>query len=426
MPRASLDSGLSAAIAVLLSVIIWLAASEGQRPIENATVPANGGIPVAFHGVPPGYDAYAVGDPRVEVDVRGIVDRAQGLESLADDVEVWADVEGIEPDAATHERPLRWSCRACARQGVRVLGTRPSAVDVRFDPLVTETRTVSIQVAQAAAESLVVERSAAVPDAVRVSGPQRFVARVRAVVARIAPSAVEDDAVELPVVLAAEDRQGTPVPGVTVEPPAAVVALDFSRRGYRLPIAPEFVGDVPAGYFWWGHDYEPVDVTVAGEADAMTALIEAGRVATEPIDLAGVTSDRTLTTTLRLPPGAEALDLPSGAVTVTIQVRRQPGSRAVDVPVVAAGLGPALAFTPSPGTVRVLVTGPQPVVEAIRPTDISATVDVRGLEPGRHRIEVRVAPPRELEALTVTPDTIEVVLEPIGGPALPTRTRAAP
>lgn len=426
MGRGSLDSLLSITIAGLLSVIIWLDASDEQRPIESAAISPPGGFAVGYRNVAPGYDAYAVGEPKVELAVRGIEDRGSPLAGAASEIEVWVDLAGIAPDSATHELPVRWSCRACARRGLRVLGASPSALDVRFDPVVTETRAVAIELEETAAAALVADERAADPPEVLVSGPQRYVARVRSVVARVDPGGAEGTELEAAVLLVGEDRQATPVPRVTLVPPAAVVRLSLDRSGIRLPVAPEIVGDVPAGYFWSRLLYEPTEVTVSGDPPALQALLDAGRVTTVPIDLTGVTADSTFAAELRLPSGVEALDVPTSGVTVTIQVRRQPGSRAVDVPVVAEGLAPTLTFAPSPATVRVLVSGPQPVVEALDPADVVARVDVSGLRAGRHRLEVAVVLPRELEALTITPDTVEVALERSGGAASPTAPRAAP
>lgn len=425
MGRGSLDTLLSIAIAGLLSVIIWLDASDAQRPIESASIAPPGGFEVGYRGIGSGFDAYAVGEPKVEVAVRGIADRGSPLSDAAGEIELWVDLAGIAPDSATHELPVRWSCRSCARRGLRVLGANPAALDVRFDPVVTETRTVSIELDDAVT-ALVVDQRAAEPAEVQVTGPQRFVARVRSVVARVDAGMAEDDQLEAAVLLVGEDRQATPVPRVTLVPPAAVVRLSLDRSGIRLPVAPEIVGDVPAGYFWSRLLYEPTEVTVAGDQAALEELLDAGRVATLPVDLTGVTADSTFAAQLRLPTGVEALDLPASGVTVTIQVRRQPGSRAIDVPVVAEGLAASLAFAPSPATVRVLVSGPQPVVEALDVADIAARVDVTGLRAGRHRLEVEVVLPRELEALTITPDTVEVVLGRAEGAASPSAPRTAP
>lgn len=427
MTRSSLDMLFSVAIAGLLSTIIWLAASESLRPIDDAMLAPTGGFAVGYRNVASGYDAYAVGEPKLEVAARGLLNRGRSLDDVAPDVAVWVDLAGLVPDAATHELDVHWSCRACARRGVRVLGTHPATLAVRFDPLVTETRPVLIQIDEADDQPMVVEERTADPDVVSVNGPARFVARVRSVVAHVDPAVDEGRDTQYSALLIGEDRQAMPVPRVTLMPPMAIVTLSFDRRGYRLPVAPEIIGDVPPGYFWSRMLFEPSEVTVAGDSDAMAALLDAGRVDTDAIDLSGVTADSTFSTTLRLPAGVEPLDLPSGTVTVTIQVRRQPSSRAIDVPVIATGLSPSLAFTPSPGSVRVLIIGPQPVVEAVKASDIRASVDVSGLPAGRHRLEVTVTPPRELEALTITPDLIEVVLERlVGGPEPTTRPRSTP
>ena len=57
-----------------------------------------------------------------------------------------------------------------------------------------------------------------------------------------------------------------------------------------------------------------------------------------------------------------------------------------------------------------LVSGPLPDVLALRPTDVSVTVDVSGLGPGTYRLEPRVTVPPGIALDGVQPDRVDVTI----------------
>jgi YbbR domain-containing protein len=90
----------------------------------------------------------------------------------------------------------------------------------------------------------------------------------------------------------------------------------LKERGEKLvEVAPQFVGEIPAGYVLDGYRVEPSTVTIAGPADRI-ALIE--QVSTDPISLAGEVGPRSFRTTAFL---SDANLRFVGDATVTVEVR---------------------------------------------------------------------------------------------------------
>jgi hypothetical protein len=73
-------------------------------------------------------------------------------------------------------------------------------------------------------------------------------------------------------------------------------------------------------------------------------------------------------------------------------------------------LAPGLAATLVTPSVAVLVSGPLPDVLALRPADVSVTVDAAGLGPGTHRLEPRIVLPPGLSLDGSTPDRVELTI----------------
>lgn len=77
-----------------------------------------------------------------------------------------------------------------------------------------------------------------------------------------------------------------------------------------------------------------------------------------------------------------------------------------------------------PRTAEVTVEGPRSIVSVLRPEDITVTVDLSQVEPGSQRrlpLEVRYAPTRLVQFISVDPTQIEVHLERITSRDLPVK-----
>jgi YbbR domain-containing protein len=87
---------------------------------------------------------------------------------------------------------------------------------------------------------------------------------------------------------------------------------------------------------------------------------------------------------------------------------RGPGSVGVQPRIV--DLGPNLSATMSSPTVAVAVSGPLADVLALKPSDVSVTLDASGLGPGTYRLEPRVTAPPGISVEGTVPDRVEVVI----------------
>jgi hypothetical protein len=75
-------------------------------------------------------------------------------------------------------------------------------------------------------------------------------------------------------------------------------------------------------------------------------------------------------------------------------------------------VGAGLTATLNTPVVAVLVSGPLPDVLALKPADVTVTVDAAGLGPGTHRLEPKVVVPPGLSYDGASPDRIEIVIGP--------------
>jgi YbbR domain-containing protein len=81
-----------------------------------------------------------------------------------------------------------------------------------------------------------------------------------------------------------------------------------------------------------------------------------------------------------------------------------------NVEVTFMGLGLGWSGSANPRTVDIEMRGPADAVLAVRPDEVRAFADVRGLDPGAHQVPIRIPIPRGVTAAQATPPAVTVTL----------------
>ncbi len=80
------------------------------------------------------------------------------------------------------------------------------------------------------------------------------------------------------------------------------------------------------------------------------------------------------------------------------------------VPLAISNRGSGYLVSYSPGTVDIVAAGPRQVLDLARTSDIKATLDLKGLSPGTHRLQAVIELPDRLELIAATPRSFEVTV----------------
>lgn len=107
------------------------------------------------------------------------------------------------------------------------------------------------------------------------------------------------------------------------------------------------------------------------------------------VDVNGVKDDKTYNINLTKPVGVRDIDIKS--ITVELKIDKIKSRDIKDIPIDAINLNPnytAQVIGEDNRTVTVIVNGSGEIIEAIKSTDITAYVDLKGLEPGEHTVLV--------------------------------------
>lgn len=177
---------------------------------------------------------------------------------------------------------------------------------------------------------------------------------------------------------------------VQVNPPT--VSLDFERSGAKVvPVSPVVEGEPAPGFVVAGITASPSTVEVIGPIGRLENLREA---TTEPVQVDGATGPVQDRVTIGVEDSEVRLREPQVA-SVTVDVRPAASERRLEgVPVRATHAEANRRVRLSHDHVAVVVRGARERLEGLDGNDLRATVDLAGLGPGRHSVEVQ-APDRE-------------------------------
>lgn len=233
-------------LSVALAVILWFQVAgetpQIQKPIR--------GVPVRVRNLPAHLAAAAIEPDTVTVYVRG---RSKLLASVTkEDFEAWVDLKGARPGRLPYAVD-----GVNVPRGITLVDYAPAEVTVEVLPVTEREFAVGAETQGRPAAGFRAGSPALSPGRVVLRGTERDLDRVAAVKVTIRVDGASED-IDTVRPVRVEDRQGRPVPGVSVVPETVRV---------RVPVRPEAEAQSA-----------PVDPRVAGEPARGYAILEAGEI----------------------------------------------------------------------------------------------------------------------------------------------------
>jgi YbbR domain-containing protein len=293
---------------------------------------------------------------------------------------------------------------------VRVVEAEPRSVNVRLDKVVTRGLPVTIQHDQVP-EGLELGPLRVEPDRVAVRGASSRLGGVRSVVGRMTLDASGID-IDQEVSLEALDESGAPIPGVEVEPATVRVQAEVARQlAYAtVPVIPDLVGAPARGVRIDRVSVRPATVTIGGEGSVVAAI---DGVRSEAIDIGGLEEGLDASVGLAVPAGVTVSGEP--AVRVRIEVVPEQGSRVLEVGTALTGARADRTYQLAVPSVRVVVAGPQTLLDGLAVGELIAEVPVADLDIGSHDVMPVVRVPDGLAVAGLIPERVGVTVAPVAG-----------
>ncbi len=404
MIRSLLDNLGSAVLALLLAVMVWVLAITEGNPVQAKPFPSEG-VSIQVLGVPEGLTLFEPVIQRASIILRAPSTTWDTLTS--NDVVVFVDLNGLQP--GIHDVPVQVRCARCPQERASIVRIDPARITVRLEELMERTLSVQVDVLDRPPQGYTLESTpSAEPALVRVSGPRSQVEQV----ARVeAPLLLENAKTEVvrPVAVFGRDAKGRPVEKVEIAPSLVTVRAAVGElRGYKeVSVKANYRGSPAAGYYMSNISVTPSTLTVFGMSvlsDKAPGILE-----TEPVEITGATATIERRVAVLLPEGVTVLGGDPN-VLVRIEISAQQGGGSLVIEPTVRGVDAGLVATVTPKSVQVILSGPLPVLQDLKPADVPLVVDMGGRGPGTYKIVPTVVAPPMLKVESLVPDAVEVVL----------------
>ena len=301
----------------------------------------------------------------------------------------------------------------------------PEKLQILLESLVSQSLPVTLVISGEPPLGYKSEKTQLDPSSVTISGPVSQVSKVKE--ARIlmnidgATQTITQTLTIVPV-----DENSRTVTGIVVSPNSITVTQPVNLLGgYRNVIVKVVTeGNVASGYRLTNYFVSPSSVIVFSSDPRLVNALP-GYIETQSLDLTNTDDDFEALLELNLPAGVSAVT--DSKVLVQVSIAAIESSMTISLPVEMIGLAPGLEGQVAPATVDVIIAGPVPVLNDLKPSDIRVKVDLAGYGVGAHQVipEVDFLPNR-VQKVSILPATVEVTVVNMATPTLPSATPATP
>ena len=391
-------------LALALALAVWVAAAREENPIQTGRFQEP--IPIEVSAPPTGTKLWTPVRESVLVTLRAPKSSWERLR--LESFQARVDISALEP--GLHEVPVSV---VCSDPQVEILSIAPERLSIRLERLAEKLVPVRVEVVDAPPFGYYQpEPAVAEPAVVRVSGFASYVEQVAEAAVEVSVAAAKKP-LELRRVPQLRDAQHLPVDTGTdpyrrleIVPGSVLVKVPIEqRRGFRdVSVRVVREGQPAPGYRISNVSVEPAIVTVVGSPSVIEGL--PGYVDTDPVNVEGATSDVVTKVGLQLPEMVSVLDVQG--VLVRISITPIESSLTIQRPVRLQGLPLGFSATASPATVDIILSGPLPILDNLKPEAVHVFVDLFGLPAGVHQVRPQTIVPENLRVESIVPEVVEV------------------
>ena len=397
--------------ALILAITVWIIAVTASDPAENRPYPRT--VPIEIVG----QDTNLVMTSGLPASVSIILNTPQSvwnsILSAQSPVRAVVDLSGLGP--GTHLVDLQIQVKI---RPVKVVSYSPRTVSINLESLSSKVLPLNLVVRGEPAIGYQAEDPVININQITVTGPISKVDKVTEVRAILEINQAYED-ISRTLIVVALDQNEMVIDDVTLTPDRIKVEQEINQRyGYRnVIVSVNLEGQLADGYRLTNISVFPLAVTVySTKPDIVNEL--PGYVQTMPLNLNGLKDDVDVSL---------LLDLPEGVLVVgdqrTVLVRVSIAAVQTSLPVAnllieIIGLPKNLQAILSPEMITIILSGPLPVIDQIKPGDIRVYLDLTDFQVGTYQLQ----PVVELTSDELTVDSIQPELIDIEVIIAPTPT----
>ncbi|WP_282139238.1 CdaR family protein [Rossellomorea aquimaris] len=283
----------------------------------------------------------------------------------------------------------------------------PDFVNISVQEKVTEEFTIEPQFNESIlsngyeAEGLAVD-----PKTVKVTGSKDEVERIAYVIATLDLDEEINENVTREARVQVLDREYNKL-DVQIDPEVVDVTVSVVNKSKSVPVTINQKGSLPKGTTLESISVEPKEATIFGRQDVLDTVEEL----LAEIDLSKITKDSTITVPLALQDGLNKVAPEEVKVKVDVNTTEEKSLSGLEI--TPQGLAEEYEYTimsPEEGVVDVALKGQNAQVSKVTKEDFSLALDLSGLEPGEHEVEIVAEGPEDIE-WTLSQRTVKVEIK---------------
>ncbi len=388
-------------LALALSIAVWISAVTAADPTVEKVFPRT--TTIDFVGKDPSLVMLENSASQVSITMSAPQSIWDSLTRDTGMVRALVDLSELGP--GEHDVPVQIQVGVSP---VRVVTYTPASITIRLDAIVTKVLPIRLIVKGEPDIGYLAETAVLAETAATISGPSSYVEQVEEVRAILDIEGISE-MVDRSVSLTAVDINGVEVGDVTVNPSQVRVTQPVSQRGgYRNVVVKVITtGQIASGYRVTNISVFPPAITVFSDDPGLVESIP-GYVETMPLDLTGAKDDLDTFLSLNLPPGVSVVE--DQSVEVQVGIAAIEGSITLgNMEVIVEGLSPGLVAEISPQSVDVILSGPLPVLDNLRTSDIRIVINLEALTEGVYQRIPQVAVSLDdIQVQSILPGSLEV------------------
>ncbi len=410
----SLDERLGRIIlSVVLAALLWFYVTSLENP---AQVTQFSGLQLEVRGLGPSLKVINT-LPTVNVTVQA----PQNLLSNLRETDVRPYVDLAQLDAGVHQVPVIIDTSNIADHSTMIFSVAPANVQVQLEAQATRVFSVAVQVTGTPLQNYAAEPAQVNPSQIQITGSESAINRIAHIVVTVDVNGAgtTQSGYKSPVAL---DSTGQTISGLTFDPTTVqfVVPIRSIVTTKLVPVHIPIVGNPAPGYSASEIDLNPTNVTICCAPNNI--LTNIGSIDTNPVSISGTTSTVVTTTQLILPSGVQLYPGQSSEITVTVHIATFETSWQLSVPASVANAAPGLSAILTPASLNLTLSGTLAQFQSLKPSDITAIVDAKGLDPGTYQLDPQVTLPPGIKLQSVNPAKISLsLIAPTPVPPTPTQ-----
>jgi YbbR domain-containing protein len=394
-----------------LALVVWISAETAADPNVEQVFPRP--VRLEITNEDPNLLIISEVPEQVRISLAAPSSKWAELQSYEQPLRAWIDLEGLVP--GEHVVPVQMQVRVPVSP-VRILQRTPAEVQVVLEPRITRTFPVNVVVEGEPFIGYQTGTLTYTPQEITIAGPESSVAQVVEVRSYLDITGAHQS-IEATLPVQALNASGEPVvEDISISPILINATQPITLLGgYRnMIVSPTFTGTLAEGYRLTNISVSPPGVVVfSSDLELLTNL--PGYIETVPFDLTGIDDDVQAFVELDIPVGIEVPN--DQRVLVQVGVAPIESTMALSLPVEVVGLPRPLIAQISPATVDVIISGPLPVLNSLKPSDIRVMVDLAGRSPGTYTLNPTVPfLPERVQLESVLPATLEVTISELPTP----------